>query len=103
MTSLLNSAGFEKEYLLAKTAGCEFSDTLLALAFRLLEATNLSEMDEKFVLTGIDYEDAKVKKNLQSIILNMSQKVPGKTNCVWRGKGVVRSGTCYPSHPSTHL
>ena len=48
--------------MLAKTAGCEYSDTLLA--FRLLEATNLSEMDEKFVLTGINYEEARTKKNL---------------------------------------
>ena len=53
---------FEKEYILAKTAGCEYSDTLLA--FRLLEATNLSELDKKFVLSGINYEEAKTNKNL---------------------------------------
>ena len=55
-------AEFDKEYLRAKTAGCVYSDTLLA--FRLLEATNLSEMDEKFVLTGIDYVEAKTQANL---------------------------------------
>ena len=37
-------------------AGCEYSDTLLA--FRLLEATNLNDTDEKFVLTGVDYSEA---------------------------------------------
>ena len=55
-------ADFEKEYVLAKTAGCEYSDTLLA--FRLLEATKLNEMDEKFVLTGVDFTSAKTKKDL---------------------------------------
>ena len=55
-------AEFEKEYMLAKTAGCEYSDTLLG--FRLLEATKLTEMDEKFVLTGIDFSSAKTKQDL---------------------------------------
>ena len=55
-------ADFEKEYLLAKSAGCVYSDTLLA--FRLLEATNITETDEKFVLCGIDFPKAKVQSNL---------------------------------------
>ena len=55
-------ADFEKEYILAKSAGCVYSDTLLA--FRLLEATQINEMDEKFVLTGIDFPTAKTQKNL---------------------------------------
>ena len=54
-------AEFEKEYLLAKSAGCEYSDIILA--FRLLEGSRLSETDEKFVLTGVDYPEAKTKKN----------------------------------------
>ena len=37
-------AEFEKECVLEKTAGCDYSDT--NLAFRLLEAKNLTEMYE---------------------------------------------------------
>ena len=55
-------ADFEKEYVLAKSAGCVYSDVLLA--FRLLEATKINEMDEKFVLTGIDFPVAKERSNL---------------------------------------
>ena len=38
--------------LQAKESGCEFSD--LVLGFKLLESCNLSETDEKFVLTAAD-------------------------------------------------
>ena len=55
-------AEFEKEYLLAKSAGCVYSDIILA--FRLLESCSLTEVDEKFLLTGVDYADAKTKQNL---------------------------------------
>ena len=57
-------ADFDKEYILAKSAGCEYSDTLLA--FRLLEATRLNEKDEQFVRTIIDFPSAKTDKNLYS-------------------------------------
>lgn len=53
---------FEKEYILVKSAGCQYSEIILA--FRLLKASKLSEVDEKFVLTGVDYSEAKGKKNL---------------------------------------
>ena len=56
-------ADFEKECVLAKAAGCDYSDTILA--FSPLEATNLSGMDEKFVLTGIDFAKGKTEKNLK--------------------------------------
>jgi hypothetical protein len=55
-------AEYEKEYLLAKSAGCVYSDIILA--FRLLESSRLSEVDEKFVLTGVNYAEAKSKENL---------------------------------------
>ena len=46
-------AEYERMYLRAKEGGSEFSDTVLA--FNLLEACQLSDTDEKFVLTGIDF------------------------------------------------
>ena len=46
-------AEFEKEYKKAKNCGCMFSDTVLA--FCLLEACKLSDTDEKFVLTAVDF------------------------------------------------
>ena len=55
-------AEFEKEYKKAKDCGCVFSDTVLA--FCLLEACKLSDVDEKFVLTGIDFKVGKEKANM---------------------------------------
>ena len=55
-------AEFEKMYAKAKESGCEFSDTVLA--FNLLEACNLSEMDEKFILTAVNFSVGKEKKDL---------------------------------------
>ena len=71
-------AEFEKEYLLAKTAGCEFSDTLWA--FRLLEATNLIVRWTKnfFKLESIHYEDAKDKKNLVDQFKTSLKKFQGR-------------------------
>ena len=64
-------AEFEAAYKEAKDNGCEVSDTVLAL--NLLEACCLSETNEKFVLTGIDFKKGKdngdcldqVKKSLR--------------------------------------
>ena len=55
-------ADFEKEYKKAKECGCVFSDTVLA--FCLLEACKLSDVDEKFVLTGIDFKVGKEKGDM---------------------------------------
>ena len=70
-------AEFEKQYLLAKTAGCDYSDTLLA--FRLLEATRLGEMDEKFVLTGVDFSSAKTNKDLFKQMKSSLKKFQGRS------------------------
>ena len=70
-------AEFEKEYILAKTAGCEYNDIILG--FRLLEATRLTDMDEKFVLTGVDYDKAKTDKNLFEQIKSSLKKFQGRT------------------------
>ena len=48
---------FEKENKKAKDAGRVFSDVMLA--FCLLESCKLSEVNEKFVLTGIDFKSGK--------------------------------------------
>ena len=55
-------AVFNAKYMKAKESGCEFSDTVLA--FNLLESCKLSETDEKFVLTRIDFKKGKEEKNL---------------------------------------
>ena len=64
-------AEFETAYKEAKDNGCEVSDTVLAL--NLLESCCLSETDEKFVLTAVDFKKGKengdcldqVKKSLR--------------------------------------
>ena len=55
-------AVFEGTYIKAQQSGCEFSDTVLA--FNLLEASKLSETDEKFVLTRVDFKKGKQNKDL---------------------------------------
>ena len=70
-------ADFDKEYLLAKAVGCEYSDTILA--FRLLEAANLNESDEKFVLTGVDFVSGKEKKNLEEQMKGSLKKFQGRS------------------------
>ena len=67
---------FEKEYILAKKAGCDYNDIILG--FRLLEATRLNDIDEKFVLTGVDYTEAKSKKNLFDQVKASLKKFQGR-------------------------
>ena len=64
-------AAYETAYKEAKDNGCEVSDTVLAL--NLLDSCSLTETDEKFVLTGVDFKKGKeegtcydqVKKSLR--------------------------------------
>ena len=55
-------AVFESLYFKAKQSGSDFSD--IVLAFNLLEACRLSETDEKFVLTAVDFKKGKEDKNM---------------------------------------
>ena len=55
-------AEFERTYMKAKESGSDFSD--LVLAFNLLEACSLTEIDEKFVISAIDYKNGKTNKDL---------------------------------------
>ena len=64
-----------------------FRDTLIA--FRLLEATVLNETDEKFVLTGVDYEEAKQQKNLYDQVKASLKKFQGR-NVVGEDKSALR-------------
>ena len=65
-------AEFDKAHTKAKESGCEFSD--IVLGFKLLESCNLSETDEKFVLTAVDFKEGKRDKNLLDQIKNSLRK-----------------------------
>ena len=65
-------AEFDKKHKKAKETGCEFSD--IVLGFNLLESCNLSETDEKFVLTAVDFKTGKQNKNLLEQIKNSLRK-----------------------------
>ena len=56
-------AEFEKAYKKAKTSGCEISDTVLA--FSLLEACQMSERGEKFILAAINFPEGKKDMQMQ--------------------------------------
>ena len=65
-------AEFDKGHAKAKESGCEFSD--LVLGFKLLESCNLSETEEKFVLTAVDFKVGKTNKNLLEQMKNSLRK-----------------------------
>ncbi len=61
----------------AKKVGCDFSDTILA--FKLLQDANLTEMDIKLVLTGVDYSAGKTKKDLLEQLTSSLKKFKGRS------------------------
>ena len=71
-------AEFEKAYAKAKACGNECSDS--TLAFNLLEACRLSETDEKFVLTEVNFKDGKEKKDLLQQVKNSLRKYQGRVS-----------------------
>ena len=73
-------ADFQKTYTKAKSSGCEFSDIVLGL--NLLDASKLSDNDEKFVLTGIDFKSAKEKKDLFEQVKNSLKSFKVGINCM---------------------
>ena len=73
-------AEYDKAHSRAKEGGSEFSDTVLA--FNLLESCHLSETDEKFVLTGMDFKSGKEKKNLFTQAKNSLRKFQGREKLV---------------------
>ena len=55
-------AEWENKYHQLKNVGCEHANMILA--FKLLYASNLTEVDQKFVLTGVDYSTGLKAKTL---------------------------------------
>ena len=77
-------AEFEKKYTKAKEAGCVFSD--IVLGFNLLESCNLSETDEKFVLTGVDFKKSKENQDVIEQIKSSLRKFQAREK-IYAGKG----------------
>ena len=50
------TAEFKKEYMKAKKRRCKVSDTVLANTLLELEASKLSDTNEKFILTAVNFE-----------------------------------------------
>ena len=65
-------AEFDKKHKRANESGCQFSD--MVLGFNLLEACNLTETDEKFVLTAVDFRQGKAQRDLVDQIKNSLRK-----------------------------
>ena len=63
-------------YFKMKKVGCEFSD--LILAFKLLQASKLNEIDTKLVLTGVNYAEGKDKKNMMEQVKDSLKKFKGR-------------------------
>ena len=57
-------ADFYWQHNLAKSAGCDYFDTILA--FWLLEAANMSENYEKIVLTVVDFEKGNLTDQMKA-------------------------------------
>ena len=53
-------------YKKAKNIGCVLPDKVLA--FKLLDAANLSQLERNMVLTGVDYTDAKILDQMQTAL-----------------------------------
>ena len=68
---------WEMSYFKLKATGCEYSDAILGL--KLLENSQLGDMDTKLVLTGVTFQDGKDKKNLQKQITNSLKKFTGRS------------------------
>ena len=86
---------FDREYNLAKTAGCVYLGTILS--FRLLEAANLSENDEKFVLTAIDFEQGKKNKDLEMQMKASLKKFQGRSTVSMEGKNELAIDSAFLS------
>jgi len=67
---------WESCYAKVKAGGCEMSD--LVLAYKLLRAMNLKEIDCKMVLTDVDYAKGKAEKNLLALMQASCKKLVGR-------------------------
>ena len=55
-------AKWESAYMKMKKTGCELAD--MVMAYKLLHSCNLTDMEVKLVLTGVNYQEGMEKKNL---------------------------------------
>ena len=69
-------AEWENCYFKMKNVQCEYSD--LILAFKLLQASQLTEIDTKLVLTGVNYKEGKEKKNMLEQVKDSLKKFKGR-------------------------
>ena len=69
-------ADWENCYHRLKTVGCEYTDTVLG--FKLLEDSRLQDFETKLVLTGVNYDEVKQKKNLKEQVTNSLKKFTGR-------------------------
>ena len=70
-------ADWENKYHQLKNVGCAYSDMILA--FKLLDSCKLSAVDQKFVLTGVDYKSGLEKKNLFDQMKESLKKFKGQS------------------------
>ena len=85
-------ADWENEYYKMEVAGCQYPDIILA--FKVLKASKLNELDTKLVLTGVDYEKGKKKGTL---LIQMKESLKK-----FKGRGVL-GATEEPKAVSTYL
>ena len=69
-------ANWDNCYHKLKSANCEYSDVILA--FKLLQASKLNEIETKLVLTGVDYASGKTNKNLLKQVKESLKKFKGR-------------------------
>ena len=69
-------AEWENSYHKMKKVECVYSD--LILAFKLLQASKLNEIETKLVLTGVNYAEGKRDKNLLQQVKTSLKKFKGR-------------------------
>ena len=70
-------ADWENKYHQLKNVGCAYSDMILA--FKLLDSCKLSAVDQKFVLTGVDYKIGLERKDLFDQMKESLKKFKGQS------------------------
>ena len=69
-------AEWDNCYHRLRKVNCEYTDTVLG--FKLLEDARLKEVETKLVLTGVNYDEVKSKKNLKEQVVNSMKKFTGR-------------------------
>ena len=69
-------AEFENQYHLLKNAGCEYGDMIRA--FKILDAAQLTDVDQKFVLTGVRYKEGLEEGSLFEQMKESLKKFSGR-------------------------